>query len=445
MRFLMRCLGVVVAGVLSLGMGAAHGETLQDAVKQMLETHPELKAMSYNRLARVKEIDQAKAGYYPTLDASGTLGRAWRRTEYEADWTRTDPRQATVSLRQNVYQFGMTKSEVDRQKARDRSQAYLIQGASENLALQSTRVYLNVLRNIELNELAKENLVNHERIRDQMRLRSRSGVDPGADLDQVMGRLALAQSNLTVTQANLADAKTDYQALIGRMPGNLVIPEASNAVIPMSMEEAEQLAVKHHPTLKSAKADLEAREKQHETAKSAMYPKLDLAADYIWSKDVYPYPYRVEDFQIAAILRFNLFNGMKDKGRKDETLLLISEAKEIMNNTERQTVQSMRLSWEAYKTAKERLEYLAEYVRASGVTAEAFTKQWNIGRRTMFDVLDIQAESINAKSDFVKAKYEKLYVEYRVLSGMGRLVKALGLQWPAESYVEIAQEDAPQK
>jgi adhesin transport system outer membrane protein len=445
MRFIVRCLVVVVAGMLSLGMGAAQGETLQDAVKQMLETHPELKAMSYNRLAREKEIEQAKSGYYPTLDASGTLGRAWRRTEYESDWTRTDPRQATVSIRQNVYQFGMTKSEVERQKARDRSQAYLIQGASENLALQSTRVYLNVLKSIELNDLAKENLLNHERIRDQMKLRSRSGVDPAADLDQVMGRLALAQSNLTVTKANLNDAKTDYLALIGRMPGELVVPEAMNAITLTTVDEAEKLAVKQHPTLKSAKADLEAREKQYETAKGAMYPKLDLAADYIWSKDVYPYPYRVEDVQIAAILRFNLFNGMKDKNRKDETLLLISEAKEIMNNTERQTVQSIRLSWEAYKTAQERVDHLAEYVRAAGVTSEAFTKQWNIGRRTMFDVLDIQAESINAKSDFVKAKYEKLYTEYRVLSGMGHLVKALGLQWPAESYVEIAQEDAPQK
>jgi adhesin transport system outer membrane protein len=153
----------------------------------------------------------------------------------------------------------------------------------------------------------------------------------------------------------------------------------------------------------------------------------------------------VEDIQIAAILRFNLFNGMKDKNRKDETLLLISEAKEIMNNTERQTVQSIRLSWEAYKTAQERVDYLAEYVRAAGVTSDAFTKQWNIGRRTMFDVLDTQAESINAKSDFVAAKYEKLYTEYRVLSGMGRLVKTLGLQWPEESKVENAQEDAPQK
>jgi adhesin transport system outer membrane protein len=131
---------------------------------------------------------------------------------------------------------------------------------------------------------------------------------------------------------------------------------------------------------------------------------------------------------------------MKDKGRVDETKILISEAQEIMNNTERQTVQSIRLSWEAYVTAQERFSYLAEYARAAGATAEAFTKQWNIGRRTMFDVLDTQAESINARVDYTNARYEKLYTEFRVLSGISRMVKSLGLQWPAESYIENSQE-----
>jgi outer membrane protein TolC len=54
----------------------------------------------------------------------------------------------------------------------------------------------------------------------------------------------------------------------------------------------------------------------------------------------------------------------------------------------------------------------------------------------MFDVLDIEAELINAKIDLVNAKYDKTYAQYRILSGIGELVHTLGLQWPAESIVE---------
>jgi outer membrane protein, adhesin transport system len=56
-----------------------------------------------------------------------------------------------------------------------------------------------------------------------------------------------------------------------------------------------------------------------------------------------------------------------------------------------------------------------------------------VGRRTMFDVLDTQAEYINAKSDLVDAVYDKAYAQYRVLTGMGKLVHTLGLEWPEES------------
>ena len=440
MKFFLKYAGIVVVGVFMLGSGSAQGETLQDAVKHMLQTNPEIKAVSYNRLAKDQQVIQARGGYFPTLDFSHSSGIDYQR-DYQITPEKTlttRPKSTVLSLRQNLYQFGVTNSEVSRVEATVRSEAYLLQGTSENLAIRASNVYLNVLSTLELYELAKENLINHERIYDQMKLRATSGVDRKADLDQVSGRLALAQSNIVVTQTNLADAKTDYQSVIGRFPEDLTKPSPVNADIPVSMEEAEQLALKNYPIIKSAQADLEAREAQHEVARRINYPKLDAAMDYKWETDV-QYPHRTEDFIATAVVSFNIFNGFRNKGRIEETLQAVKEAKEILNSTKRQTVQSIRLSWEAYKTAQDRVTYLEEYVKATGLTAEAFDKQWTIGRRTMFDVLDTQAENINAKSSLVKARYDKIYAEYRVLSGMGKFAKALGLQWPTESRLEYTK------
>jgi adhesin transport system outer membrane protein len=432
MRSFFKYLGIVGVGVLLLGGGSAQGETLQNEIKYVLQTSPEIKAASYNRLAKDQAVIQAKGGYFPTLDASLSTGIDQRMHTFSTDPTISRPKATILSLRQNVFQFGATQSEVRRQEAIVQSQAYLLQGTSENVALQASRVYLNLLRNMELYDLAKENLLNHERIADQMKLRSTSGVDRKADVDQVMGRLALAQSNVVVTTANIADGKTDYQAVIGRVPESLVKASPMDSSIPGSMDEAEQLAVKNYPILKSARADLESRKAQYETAKRVNYPSLDVAVDYKWQTDV-DYPNRQE---ANAVLRFNIFNGLRNKARIAETLNLVSEANEILNNTQRQIVQSVRLSWEAYTAAKERVAFLEEYVKSTGLTNEAFAAQWNIGRRTMFDVLDTQAEYITAKSDLVRAKYDKMYAEYRVLSGMGKLIDTLGLQYPEESRVE---------
>jgi len=104
----------------------------------------------------------------------------------------------------------------------------------------------------------------------------------------------------------------------------------------------------------------------------------------------------------------------------------------------------------AYQSAQNRITFLQDYVKATGATAEAFSKQWNIGRRTMFDVLDIEAELINAKIDLVNAQYDKTYAQYRLLSGIGQLVHTLGLQWPEESTVKEDEqmqekEEAPKE
>jgi adhesin transport system outer membrane protein len=168
---------------------------------------------------------------------------------------------------------------------------------------------------------------------------------------------------------------------------------------------------------------------------------LDLAVDQKWEDEV-DYAGYQQELQATAVARFNIFSGFSNKARITETCYLVKEAREIRNNTHRQIIESIRLSWVAYQATQDRIIALQNYVKSSGATAEAFSKQWNIGRRTMFDVLDIEAELINAKIDLVNAQYDKTYAQYRILSGMGQLVHTLGLQWPAESTV---REDRQEK
>ncbi|MFC1837594.1 TolC family outer membrane protein [Thermodesulfobacteriota bacterium] len=438
MKLLLRFSGFIILGFLVWGAENSKAETLQDAVHYMLQTNPEIRAQSFNRLARDEEVKQARAGYLPTFDASYTYGF---NDQSQLDPTRDGeswPRSTVLSLRQNIFQGFATKYEVERQKSRVNSAAFKLQGISETIALQTSRVFLNVLRHLEILDLAHENVITHQRIYDQIKLRSESGLDRKADLDQVMARLALAESDVVVTRANVDDAKTEYHFTVGRLPENLIDPHSVDPFMPASVEEAEQLALANFPILKSAQADVEAREAQHVVAKSNYYPKLDLAADQKWNEEV-DYPEYEEEFSASAVLRFNIFNGWKDKARIAETYKLICEAREIRNNTHRQIVESIRLSWVAYQSTLSRITFLENYVNSTSITAEAFTKQWNIGRRTMFDVLDIEAELINAKIDLVNARFDNTYAQYRVLSGIGRLIHSLGLQHPLESNVDDQQ------
>ena len=427
---------VLVPVLFLMGVTDVRGETLQDAVKSVLQNNPDITSVAYNRLGRDQEVRQAMADFFPTIDTSLSTGYVNQDNPFrEHFW----PRSATVRLNQNVFRGGATLSETMRQKSRVASEAYLLQGTSENTALLACKVYLNYLRALEQSELSKENLLIHQRFYDQIKLRSKAGVDRGVDLDQVTARMALAESNIIVTQANVENARTDYQAVVGHFPVNTIKPVTFDSEIPGTLQAAERIALDNHPTLKSAQADIEARKYQHRTAKALVWPSFDVTAEYTWGNDMNGpisfYSYQ-DYFQVFGTVRFNIFAGFMNQARIKEPSYLINEAEEIAKKTERQTIQSIRLSYDAYMADQRRIKQLEQYVESTGKASEAFTAQWSIGRRTLFDVLDTAAEKITAKSDLINAEYDKMYDSYRILSGMGKLVQTLGLQLPEESRVK---------
>ena len=421
------------------GEAGVRGETLQDAVKSVLLNNPDITSVAYNRLARDQEVRQAMGDFFPRINSSLSAGYVNQNNPYREHF---QPQEANVSLSQNLFRGGATLSETNRQKSRVASEAYLLQGASENNALLACRVYLYYLRALEQDALAKENLLVHERFYDQIKLRSQAGVDRGVDFEQIKARLALAKSNLIVTEANIENARTDYKAVIGYFPVSPVKPEPFYAEIPATLQEAEKIALDNHPTLKSAMADLEARKFQYKTAKALVYPSVDVSAGYTWGNDINGPSafYKYQDyFQANATLTFNIFNGFTQQARIKETLYLINEAEEIAKKTELQTIQSIRLSYDAYMADQRRIKQLEQYVTSTRAAADAYVSQWSIGRRTLFDVLDTSAEMITAKKDFINAQYDRMYDSYRIFSGLGNLVHTLGLQWPEESRIEACK------
>ncbi len=424
---------LLVFSTLCLLPVTGQAESLGDAVKNVVETNPDVRSPAHNRLARDQEVRQARSGYLPTLDIEAGVGKDYNTDPTDEDY---DPSLFYIKLRQNLFAGFATMNEVERQKARVLSQAYAVRAAAENTALDAARVYLDVLKAQEMKKLADENLALHEKIYDQIKLRAESGVGRKADTDQIQSRLQLARSNVVVTEQNLLDAESNYQRVVGHLPQGLTRPEVSAEFMPQTLDEAINIAVMEHPTLQSAYADLLAREEQKEAATSKYYPIIDVEVDKSWEHEVdYFYKDR-EDLKLFLRLRYNLFNGFKDQARHKETIEQINEAREIRNHTYRQVVESISLSWRAYEAALRRMGFLEERVNYSRGTAETYARQWALNQRTLLDVLDAEAERINAQRDLITTEFSGLYAEFRILTGIGQLLPSFGVPWPKEGEVD---------
>ena len=288
-------LRITLAGAIAIALGtlgpiSAQAVSLQDVVKSTIESNPDVRQRADQRLAIDQEIEQALGGYLPDIDVDAGIG--WEQShnstthasgDHDVQLTR---RELGIKLHQMLFDGFLTTGEVERHMARSDSAAYLVRSAAEETAQRAVEVYLKVLRRQALVKLAEDNLAAHQKVHDQIKLRAERGVGRKADLSQIEGRLALAESNLIDEQNNLRDAETNYLRVVGVMPESLEPVDGAADKLPPSIDEATQKAVDQQPTLKSAEADIVAREKQHDVAKSPFYPNVFLEYSSRADKDL---------------------------------------------------------------------------------------------------------------------------------------------------------------
>lgn len=400
--------------------------TLQEAVKHVLKTNPEALAAENEYESRKHEVSQAKAGYLPTLDLDAGVGRETRRAastgNEEIDLNR---RELGLSASQTLFDGFATQSEVERQRARLDSALHSYDVTKNELALETSDAYLDVLRFGDLLSLAQASLWEHQNIYDQMKLRSDKGVGSKADLDQISARLALASSNMIVAQNNFSDTQVTFHRLTGMYPNlDSMVKPVIHKTIPKTRDEAIEIAIDNHPTLYSANADVRAAQAQHKAAASGYWPVVTLDAEKRWDDNV-GVAGEDEDLIVALRLRYNLFGGGADKARRKQTAYLMSESKDVRNDSRRQVVESMSLSWNSYDALSKQQRYLEAHVKAAESTKAAYGKQFNIGRRTLLDLLNTETEVIDSRRSLINAEYDRLFSAYRIFNAAGQLAAIL--------------------
>lgn len=429
----------MVIPCLYLGV-AVNAATLQDVISTTIKTNPDVLAASNERNAVSEEVRQARAGYFPTVDFA--IGTGYESSDNPTTRGRVGHKsvhmnrdEASINLRQMIFDGMATRNEVRRHTARTESRSYSVFGASENTALEAVDAYLDVLRRQRLVDLAATNLEAHERTHDQITLRANRGVGRKADMDQSQGRVALAKANLISEQSNLRDAETNYLRVVGEAAEALVVPGSPKSLIPETLDEAIGRALDNHPTLKSAESDVESAYAQHDTAVSPFYPRIDFELGATANNDLDGVNGHNNDVTAMFRLRYNLFNGGKDKARRQETAHLINQSAEIRNNTRRQVEQSVRLSWNALQTVDNQMGFFELHVKSSENSRDSYQQQFGLGQRTLLDLLDSENEVFVSRQALVNAQYDQLFAMYRILNSMGALLQSVDVALPEAATV----------
>ena len=452
MHFKTQALLTATALLFSAGAGAQSNEALKAAAQKAIGANPEVTARFNAYRAAADAVTAARGGYYPRLDLSASVGR-----DRDTLSTRTPETQSlnrsgvALSLSQLLWDGLATQNEVGRLGHEKLARYFEVLDVTEQTALETTRAYYDVLRYRRLVQLAEDSYVQHKSAFNQIQSRFKAGVGRGVDLEQAGARLALAESNLSTEVANLHDVSARYQRIVGEAPPkSLPLPALFKQGVPTSATEASAEAVRRSAAISASVEMLRSARAQASVRESAYQPKVEARVRSGGGKNFDGVRDQSRDSSAEIVLNWNLFNGGADRARIRQQANLVNQAADMRDKTCRDARQVVAIAYNDTRKLADQLLYLDRNTLAIEKARDAYRQQFDIGQRSLLDLLNSENELYTAKRSYANAEYDLGIAYARTQAAVNRLGVQLGLtrgegapEAPAESEQWAIGEDGP--
>lgn len=404
----------------------AQTQTLKESAQKAVLTNPEVQAKWHSFQATSSGRDAAFGAYLPNVTVSADSGRDNR--DNRLGKTELNRSATTLSLNQMIYDGFLTMNQVKQLDHLKRVRFFELQDTSENIVLEVVRAYADVIRFRKLVSLAEDNYVRHRAVFEQIQAKSKAGVSRRVDLEQISGRLALAEANLVTETSNLHDVSARFQRLVGVMPAK-DLENLNNLVnrMPASVVDALNIAFTNHPALLASIANIESVNSGLSSRRSAYQPRLDFRARAERGNNIDFVSGRTNNNSAEFVMSWNLFNGGSDKARVQEAADQLNLARDLRDKTCRDIRQTLAIAYNDTRKLTDQLNFLDQHQLSIEKARDAYRQQFDIGQRSLLDLLDTENELYQAKRTFSSAEIDLFLAYARTQAGMGRLYSALEL------------------
>jgi len=426
---------IIRFSVLALASCAALAQTTSpvvQSVQKTIEGNPEVAAKFNAFRASNDEIDVAAGAWKPHLDATAEAGkRAYENTQSLPRDPRFYQGGVRLQLTQLLWDGLGTHNEIERLGHAKLVRWFDFLDSTEQFGLESAKAYYDVVRYRKLVALAEDNYVQHKVSFDQVQSRVNAGVGRGVDLEQVIARVALAESNLVTERANLHDVTERYIRLVGAVPPAENVSAVSMAKpLPASEGEAMRIAALQSPAVAAAIENLRSARAAVAARKSPFQPRVEARAQGAAGHNLDGVLYQKHDVGAEIAVTWNIFNGGADSARERQYANLLTQAENLRDKACIDARQTVSVAFNDVRKLGEQLGYLDRNVVSIQKARDAYRQQFDIGQRSLLDLLNSENELYTAKRSYVLAEEDLATAIVRTYAGMGTLVAGLGLKRP---------------
>jgi outer membrane protein, adhesin transport system len=425
---------MIVPGAVLLCAVPAMATDLREAVQAALNTNPEIRQAIHNKEATRTERKQAQGLYYPRVSVETSAGirelKNPSRRRIGLDDNTLYPVEGDLVLDQLLWDMGGREAEVRRQAARTDAAAARVEERSQYVALNVARAYIDYLLQQRLVAIAEDNATFHERLAGDLREGVAKGSISIADQQQAEERLQSARVRVTEAREDLDTAAIQFQTLTGMPIDSVSMPPDLSQYLPATLADAEALARQDNPRIQEAIADLNTAREEIRAAKAELGPKFNLEGRGRVGHDIDGFEGKTTDLLGRVVMRWTVFNGGTNIQNVREQQARADEVHARLFERTRQAEEDARAAWSRLTNQSRVTTELETQGKVSDDLLLSYREQFNVGRRSLLDVLDAQNTRFNVQAQTETARLAKLYAQYRVLAASNRLIEALGVTMP---------------
>lgn len=423
-----------IASVIALsGLGMqAHATDFLEVYRQAAENDPTFEAALHGYEATHEKLDQARAGFLPTItltgnenftDANASFNRSTPASRGIYAWTWTLQLTQPIMRPQNVAAYDESLGYVDAARA-DFTQA------EQDLILRLAQAYFDVL-------VAQETVASAEAqltaMREQEKIAKRGfelGTASVIDSHEAKSKAEQAHAQLITAQNDLETKRTELEKLTGTpiktlsgLKTSIVAPSPDPADVNQWVEQAKD----NNPVVRSQMASLVAAGFTITKARAENIWTLDFVASYGTNYSsgsvTIPTPYESRIKSNVAGIQFSMpiFSGGLTSSHIREAIANRDKLSSQLEESRRKAGAEAKQAYAGIMSGLAQVEALQASVEAGESSVKGNQAGYKLGLRTNSDVLNAQQQLFASRRDLSKARYDTLLAGLKLKAAAGVL------------------------
>ena len=392
----------------------ANSQNLVETFQLAVKNNPQLKQAYLTQFSVGETKSQSIANMLPTISVTGKSSRE-RINNKKANFQGSGVQNYwnhgfTINFSQPVFHWDhwVTLSQSNNRIAQTEAE---YQAEYQSLIVKTTEAYFNILSAEDNLAFTLSEQKAIERQLEQAKQRFEVGLIAITDVYEAQAGFDQATANQIEAENLLDDNKEALRELIGENEAKLIQLGKNLNFLPPNPNDIKkwtEIAETNNLSIIAALNQAEVSRKDISIQQSAHLPTLDIIANYNAQDVNSTFGLRGDTQSVGLQVNIPIFQGGGISSRAKQAQFNYQIAKENLTATKRQVKRQLRNAFRDVISSLSRVKALKAAVASSESALEASEAGFEVGTRTMIDVLAEQRNLYRAKRDYSRSRYDYL-------------------------------------